>query len=276
MSLVIIIIYFSVLLYVTFLTNRKITGTSFFNANRQSKWYLVAFGMIGTSLSGITFISVPGWVNTNYFFYLQMVMGYVVGYFIIAYVLIPLYYRRNLVSIYGYLNSRFGFWGHKSGACFFLISRVLGASLRLFIVVIILRLFLADIGIGFHGSVLITIALIWLYTFRGGIKTIVYTDVLQTSVMLIVLVITIHLLMKDLGINIFNSYSMVRTTGYTKVFDWDITSSTYFWKHFLAGAFITIAMTGLDQDIMQKKSYLQEYQRGKEKCSFLYCYASDS
>ena len=192
--------YFVLLIAISWITTRNAQSTDFYTANRNSKWYLVAFGMIGASLSGVTFISVPGEVANSNFHYFQVVLGYLVGYFVIARVVLPLYYRLNLVSIYTYLDQRFGFWSYKSGAFFFLLSRVIGASFRLFLVAGVLQIAFFDAyDLPFWISVLTTIILIWLYTFRGGIKTIVWTDTLQTAFMLIAVIVSIFFIKDELS-----------------------------------------------------------------------------
>ncbi|ELR72613.1 Sodium/iodide co-transporter [Fulvivirga imtechensis AK7] len=254
-SLVITVIsgYFILLIAISLLTGRKSDSKTFFTANRQSPWYLVAFGMIGASLSGVTFISVPGWVAGTQFSYMQVVFGYLLGYFVIATVLMPLYYRLNLVSIYGYLDQRFGFWSYKTGAFYFLLSRVVGASFRLFLVAGVLQLALFDAwGIDFAVTVMVTIVLIWLYTFRGGIKTIVWTDTLQTLFMLSAVGIVIYLISQELSLSAVELTTTISESKYSKIFFWDWQTSKNFFKQFFAGAFIAIVMTGLDQDMMQK------------------------
>ncbi|MDE0771799.1 MAG: sodium:solute symporter [Salibacteraceae bacterium] len=250
--------YFAFLIGISyFTTSKNNSNEAFFTGNRQSPWYIVAFGMIGTSLSGVTFISVPGWVATSQFSYMQMVLGYLVGYLVIGLVLMPLYYKMNLVSIYSYLESRFGFRAYKTGAWFFLISRVLGASFRLYLVAMVFQLAIfkpLNWDIPFFVTVLLTILLIWLYTFRGGIKTIVYTDTLQTLFMLTAVGVTLYVVGNEL--NLAGEYGLIETIAnheYSQIFffdDWK--SGKFFWKQFLAGTFIAIAMTGLDQDMMQK------------------------
>jgi len=250
---IVITAYFLVLLLIAKLTAGKADSKTFFTANRQSPWYLVAFGMIGASLSGVTFISVPGLVESGAFAYMQIVFGYLVGYLVIGTVLLPLYYRLNLISIYSYLEQRFGFWSYKTGAFFFLLSRVIGASFRLFLVAGVLQLAVFDAwGVPFWVSVMITIALIWIYTFRGGIKTIVWTDTLQTFFMLLAVIITIYLIGKDLGLDTSALIAEVKGSDYSQIFFWDWKQGNYFFKQFIAGAFIAIVMTGLDQDMMQK------------------------
>jgi SSS family transporter len=245
--------YFGLLILISHLTSGKGDSKAFFTGNRQSPWYLVAFGMIGASLSGVTFISVPGWVGATDFSYMQMVLGYLVGYFVIATVLLPLYYRLNLVSIYQYLEQRFGFWSYKTGAFFFLISRVIGASFRLFLVAGVLQIaFFDNFNIPFEISVLVTILLIWVYTFKGGIKTIVWTDTLQTFFMLTAVLVTIYLISTQLDVARGGVIQAITESHYSNIFDWDWQSKSNFFKQFFAGAFIAIVMTGLDQDMMQK------------------------
>jgi SSS family transporter len=252
--LLIISIYFLALFLISYVTSRKVTADTFFTGDRQSPWFLVAFGMIGASLSGVTFISVPGEVGNTNFYYFQVVLGYILGYFTIAKVLLPLYYRLNLISIYSYLEDRFGFWSYKTGAFFFILSRALGSSLRLYLVASVLQLILFEsLGIPFWVSVLITVGLIWLYTYKGGIKTVVWTDTLQTAFMLGAVVITIVLIGQDLGIKSLGEYiATVAQDGRSEIFNWDWRAGTNFFKQFVSGAFITIVMTGLDQDMMQK------------------------
>ncbi|WP_111670802.1 sodium:solute symporter [Algoriphagus litoralis] len=252
--LVVISAYFLLLFLISWYTSRQVTADTFFTGDRQSPWFLVAFGMIGASLSGVTFISVPGEVGNSNFFYFQVVLGYTLGYFTIAKVLLPLYYRLNLVSIYSYLEDRFGFWSYKTGAFFFILSRALGSSLRLYLVASVLQLILFDsLGVPFWVSVLITVGLIWLYTHRGGIKTVVWTDTLQTFFMLAAVVITIFFIGNELGIKSLGDYiSSVAEDSRSEIFNWDWKAGTNFFKQFISGAFITIVMTGLDQDMMQK------------------------
>ena len=251
--LLIFIIYFLVLLFISRLTTKKSSFNDFFNANRSSPWYLVAFGMIGTSLSGVTFISVPGEVGNSNFSYFQVVLGYLLGYYVIAKVLLPLYYKLNLVSIYTYLDQRFGYYSYKSGAFFFLLSRTIGASFRLFLVAGGLQIAVFNqLGMPFYFSVLITILLIWVYTFKGGIKTIVWTDALQTFFMLSAVIITIFIILEEMNLSFFESIELVKNSQYSNIFYFDWKSSNDFFKQFFSGAFIAIVMTGLDQDMMQK------------------------
>jgi len=252
--LIVIIAYFTLLYLISWFTSKNITSESFFTGDRQSPWFLVAFGMIGASLSGVTFISVPGEVGNSNFYYFQVVLGYILGYAVIALVLLPLYYRLNLVSIYSYLETRFGFWSYKTGAFFFLLSRTLGSSIRVFLVAGVLQVILFDHwGIPFWVSVLITVSLIWLYTRRGGIKTVVWTDTLQTAFMLGAVVVTIYLVGKELGISgVSELISVVAEDPRSTIFNWNWQDSTHFFKQFISGIFIVIVMTGLDQDMMQK------------------------
>lgn len=246
--------YFGVLILISHLTSRGGTNDEFFKANRQSPWYLVAFGMIGASLSGVTFISIPGTVAEQGFSYFQVVLGYTVGYAVIGLVLLPLYYRLNLTSIYTYLETRFGKYSYKTGASFFLLSRVVGSSFRLFLVANVLQLIVFDaMGVPFYVTVSLTILLIWLYTFRSGINTIVWTDTLQTLFMLTALGITIVFISEDMGISVSGLMGYLADSDMSKMFffdDWK--SRDYFFKQFISGAFIAIVMTGLDQDMMQK------------------------
>ena len=250
--ILLIVAYFSVLLFISYLTGKSANNKTFFKANNSSPWYLVAFGMIGASLSGVTFISVPGWVESQSMSYMQMVLGYILGYAVIGLVLLPLYYRLNLTSIYTYLQDRFGNYSYKTGASSFLLSRTIGAAFRLFLVANVLQLLLFDAyGIPFWVTVSITILLIWLYTFKGGIKTIVWTDTLQTLFMLIAVGVCIYTISTEMQITNIFSYVAESELSKTFFFD-DVKTGDYFWKRFLAGAFVAIVMTGLDQDMMQK------------------------
>ncbi|MFZ3563085.1 sodium:solute symporter [Tenacibaculum finnmarkense] len=250
--LLLIIAYFGVLMLISYFTGKSANNATFFKADNSSPWYLVAFGMVGASLSGVTFISVPGWVEGQQMSYMQMVFGYVVGYAVIGLVLLPLYYRLNLTSIYTYLETRFGRYSYKTGASFFLLSRTIGAAFRLFLVANVLQLILFDAyGIPFWLTVTITILLIWLYTFKAGIKTIVWTDTLQTLFMLISVGICIIMIKDSLQIDSLFSYISESKSAKMFFFD-DIKAGNYFWNRFLSGAFIAIVMTGLDQDMMQK------------------------
>ncbi len=251
---VIMVIYFAVLIGISIITSRGADTNTFFTANRQSPWFLVAFGMIGSSLSGVTFISVPGNVAKTGFGYFQIVLGYLVGYWIIIGVLMPLYYRMNLISIYTYLEKRFSFWSYKTGAFLFLISRTIGSSLRLYIAAAVLQLFLFDAWhVPFFVTVATTIALIWLYTFKGGVKTIVWTDSFQTIFLISAVCITVWQITSKLDLSFGEMLTTVSQSDYSKMFYLDNpNSASFFFKQFLGGMFITISMTGLDQEIMQK------------------------
>lgn len=256
--------YFTLLLLISYRTSRNSDNATFFLGNRKSPWFLVAFGMIGASLSGATFISVPGWVASQSWHYYQIVLGYIGGYFIIAHVLMPIYYRLRLTSIYGYLQDRLGFWSYKTGAAFFLLSRTAGASCRLFLVAMVLHLFIfQQWNVPFAITVLTTIVLIWIYTFRGGIKTIVWTDTLQTAFMLIAMILTIVLIGKELGWGFGEMVNQVASSSMSNIFDWDPNSSTFFPKALLAGVFIAATMTGLDQDMMQKNLSCRNLKEGQ-------------
>ncbi|MCE7066515.1 sodium:solute symporter [Dyadobacter sp. CY326] len=253
-SLVILIAYFGMLITVSIYTSKGADTNTFFTANRQSPWYLVAFGMIGTSLSGVTFVSVPGAVVNIQFSYFQVVIGYILGYLVIGTVLMPLYYRLNLISIYSYLEQRFGFWSYKTGSGFFLLSRTIGSAVRLYVAAQVLQLALfKPLGIPFEVAVAITIFLIWIYTFKGGVKTIIVTDTLQTFFLITAVILTIVLVSNELNLDGFGDiWNRVQTSGYSKIFYWDTNDPKNFFKQFFAGVFIAIVMTGLDQDLMQK------------------------
>ncbi|MCE7043397.1 sodium:solute symporter [Dyadobacter sp. CY312] len=253
-SLIILIFYFGMLITVSIYTSKGADTNTFFTANRQSPWYLVAFGMIGTSLSGVTFISVPGAVANIQFSYFQVVIGYILGYLVIGTVLMPLYYRLNLISIYSYLEQRFGFWSYKTGSGFFLLSRTVGSAVRLYVAAQVLQLALfKPLGIPFEVSVAITIFLIWIYTFKGGVKTIIVTDTLQTFFLITAVILTIVLVSQELNLDgISGIWKTVQESKYSKIFYWETNDPKNFFKQFLAGVFIAIVMTGLDQDLMQK------------------------
>lgn len=245
---------YSILLFViTWLTSRNSTNHSYFLGNKSSPWYIIAYGMIGASLSGVTFISVPGWVNQTQFSYLMVVFGYLAGYIVIATVLLPLYYRLNLTTIYSFLEQRFGFWSYQSGASFFILSRVIGASFRMFLVVSVLQTFVfQQWGVPFYVTVLVFICLILLYTFEGGIKTIIWTDTLQTTFMLLGVGISVYIISKELGYNFSDLVSTIKKSDYSQIIFTDVNDKRFFLKQFFSGMFITITMTGLDQEMMQK------------------------
>ncbi len=271
--LIIILAYFGLLLAIAFYTSRNSNNESFFIGNKSSKWWVVAFGMIGTSLSGMTFISVPGTVGKSGFDYFQVVIGYVIGYFVVAYILLPLYYRLNVTSIYTYLEKRLGIVSYKTGALFFILSRTLGATLRLYLVIKVLEKFvLADMHINFEITAILILALILLYTYRGGVKTIVWTDTLQTTFMLLALLVCIGYILSQLNLNVGNAWQTMTDNGLTKMIGTDPAAPNFFLKQILGGMFITIAMTGLDQEMMQKNisvTNLKDSQKNMIVLSFL-------
>lgn len=252
-TLFILICYFGLLILISWLTSKNSDNTSFYTGNKKSPWYIVAFGMIGASLSGVTFLSVPGWVANTHFGYMQTVLGYMVGYLIIALVLLPLYYKMNLTSIYTYLEKRFGLFSYKTGAGYFLLSRIIGASFRLFLVAGVLHLAIFEpFGWPYWATVGLTIILIFTYTAKNGIKTVVYTDALQTFFLLAAVTLTIFFIVKDLNWTWMETISNLKSDPNTQIFHFKGNGSNVFWKQFLGGAFIALAMTGLDQDMMQK------------------------
>ena len=255
-SLIVIVVlsYFSLLFVVSSLTKGNSDNKTFFSGNKESPWYIVAFGMVGASLSGITFISVPGDVGSTSLTYFQVVLGYLFGYFVVAFVLLPIYYKQNLTSIYEYLGDRFGRKSHMTGAFFFFVSRVLGAAFRLFLVAIVLQEFVFDSwGIPFEFTVTISILLIWIYTFRGGIKTVVWTDTLQTFLMILSVFLSIYYITTSLDIGFIEFLNSDDFNTKSEIFVTDsILEKNHFLKSFVGGIFITICMTGLDQDMMQK------------------------
>lgn len=249
-----ITVYFLVLFFISWLAGRNADNQGFFIGNRKSSWYVVAFAMIGSSISGVTFISVPGWVAVNNFSYLQMVLGFVTGTLIIAYVLIPLFYKMKVVSIYEYLENRFGITTYKTGAWFFFISKMLGASVRLFLVCVVLQLLVFDpMNLPFTLNVFFSVALVWLYTFNGGVKSLIWTDTLKTFCLIISVVLCIYYIATDLNMGFSDMVSSITGNDYSKIFFFeDGNDKRFFWKQFLAGVFTVIAMTGLDQDMMQR------------------------
>jgi len=262
----IIVAYFLLLLVISWVSGRDAGNEAFFLGERKSPWFVVAFGMIGASLSGVTFISVPGWVVDSQFSYMQMVLGYLLGYAVIANLLMPLYYRLQLTSIYTYLEERFGWYSYKTGASFFLLSRIIGASFRLFLVASVLQLTVFDAWkVPFYVTVIVTIGLIWLYTHRGGIKTIIWTDTLQTVRMLPAVVVSIILITRAMDLTMGEMIRKIVESGDARiwVFDnWHL--ENHFFKHFLSGAFIAIVMTGLDQDMMQKNLSCRNIREAKK------------
>ena len=265
-SILLIVLYFIVLYTISYFTSKGASNKSFFSANKSGRWYLVAFGMIGASLSGVTFLSVPGWVGGNGMAYMQMVLGYVIGYAVIAHVLLPVYYKMNLTSIYGYLQKRYGERTYLTGAWFFLISRTIGACFRLFLVAKVFQVLIFDpLEIHFAFNVAITILLIWVYTLKGGVKTIIWTDTLQTFLMLLAAGLTTYVLMDKMDLGFRSALSNMKELGYAKVFHFeDWTNAKYFFNQILSGAMITIAMTGVDQDMMQKNLTCKNINEGKK------------
>jgi len=251
--LIIIILFFGLLMGVSWFTSKGANSETFFTGNRRSPWYLVAFGMIGSTISGVTFISVPGEVGNSAWTYFQFLLGNFFGYWVVALVLIPLYYRLNLVSIYTYLDQRFGFRSYKTGAFFFLVSQTIGASFRLYLAAGVLQLAFFDaLGIPFWVTVLLTLLLIWIYTHRAGIKTVVWTDSLQTFFILGAVGITIWVISRQLNLGPGDMITTISHHPYSRIFDWNWQSKTDFFKQFAAGLGIVIVMNGLDQNMMQK------------------------
>lgn len=246
--------YFALLLTISYFSSRKSDNSTFFTGKRQTPWPLVAFAMIGAAISGVTFVSVPGMVVNNGYAYLQMVLGFIVGYFLIAGVLVPIFYKRNLVSIYGYLDQRFGQKTYRTGAWFFFASKMLGAAVRFFVVCVVLQGLVCDpLGIPFIFNVIVTIGLIWLYTFQGGVKTIIWTDTLKSFCLIMSVILCIYFIARNLGFSMGEMVSAVKSHSTSQMFFFeDAKAGTYFWKQFLAGVFMAIATNGLDQDMMQR------------------------
>lgn len=253
--LIVVAVYLGMLMLISYLTGKKgVDNDAFFRANRQSQWYVVAFGMIGTSISGVTFISVPGWVRSIDMTYMQMVFGFFAGYLVIAYILLPLYYRLNLTTIYGYLDTRFGKKSYKTGAWFFLLSKIVGAAARLYLVAFILQSLVFDaLGVPFVVTVIGIIFIIWMYSYRSGIKTIIWTDWLQTLLFITALILIVWQLASRMNLDFAGVITAVKESPHSRIFVFDDWASTQnFFKQFFSGMFITIVMTGLDQDQMQK------------------------
>jgi solute:Na+ symporter, SSS family len=247
------------------ITSRKANNASFYIGNKASPWYIVAYGMIGASISGVTFVSVPGDVYSSSFSYMLVVFGYLFGYVVIANVLMPLYYKLNLTSIYTYLGQRFGFWSYKTGAFFFILSRMIGASFRMFLVINILQIFVFEAwGIPFLLTTAVFIGLILLYTYKGGIKTIIWTDTFQTTFMLLAVIVSIYLISSDVGLSLKEMLSRAYESPYSKLIITDWQDKGFYLKQFLSGIFITIVMTGLDQDMMQKNLSCRNIKEAKK------------
>ena len=269
--LVTILCYFAVIYGVSRLTSRRATNASFYRADRQSPWYMVAFGMVGASISGVTFVSVPGMVLKTQMTYLQMCMGFILGYVVVAFMLLPLYYRLNLTSIYGFLNQRLGRRSYKTGASFFLLSKMLGAAVRFYVVCIILQRFVFEpVGVPFAVTVCGLVLLIWLYTRRGGIKTLVWTDSLQTVCLFTALLLIIYKVATDLNLSAGEAVAAVRDSELSRLFVFDdAVSKQNFWKQFLSGIFIVLVMTGVDQDMLQKNLTCKTLRGAlKDMCSY--------
>lgn len=258
--------YFVLLFFVSYLASRKSDNASFFTGNRQTPWFVVAFATMGAAISGVTFISVPGMVVGKGYSYLQMALGFIVGYAAIAYFLVPLFYRRNLISIYGYLEQRFGALTYKSGAWFFFVSKMLGASVRFYVVCVVLQsLVFGPLHIPFVFNVIATIALIWLYTKQGGVKTVIWTDTLKSFCLVLSVVLSIVFIAKSLGYDFTGLVSAITADETSRVFYFDNPmEGTYFWKQFLAGIFMVIAMTGLDQDMMQRNLACKNFKESQK------------
>ena len=267
----IILIYFAVLFTISRLTGRRATNDTFFRGNRQSPWYMVAFGMIGASISGVTFVSVPGMVTGIDMTYMQTCLGFILGYIIVAFVLLPLYYRLNLTTIYSYLGKRMGQRAYKTGASFFLLSKMAGAVARFYVVCMILQQFVFDqMGIPFVVTISVMVVLIWLYTRGGGIKTLVWTDTFQTLCLFAALLLIIYKVIGEVGMTIPEAVSAIAADEHSRIFvfdDW--VSKQNFWKQFLSGVFIVIVMTGLDQDMMQKNMTCKSLREAqKDMCTY--------
>lgn len=266
-----ILVYFLVLLGISRLTQRCATNETFFRADRRSPWYMVAFGMVGASISGVTFLSVPGMVLHTQMTYLQLCLGFVVGYLVVAFVLLPVYYRLNLTTIYAYLGHRLGTRSHQTGAWFFMLSKMVGSAVKFYVVCLILQQFVFDaMGVPFAVNVGLMVLLIWVYTRRGGVRTLVFTDVFQTICLFAALLLIIYMLLKQMGLSVTEAVESIAADGRSRIFvtdDWRSTQN--FWKLFVSGAFITIVMTGLDQDMMQKNLTCRSLREAqKDMCSY--------
>ena len=272
--LIVFVLYSLVILLISHITSRKSNNSTFFTGNKKSPWFVVAYGMIGASLSGVTFMSVPGGVYSGQFTYFGIVLGYIIGYAVIAFLLLPLYYKLNLTSIYSFLEIRFGKASEKTGAFLFIVSRLIGSAIRMYLVVFVLYEFVfKNWGIPFYIPALFFILFILIYTFKGGIKTVVWTDTLQTTFLLLAAIMTVLYILNNLDISFCQLMKISTENGYTKLFETDWTNSKFFVKQILSGAFITIAMTGLDQDMMQKNmtcKTLKDAQKNVLTSSFIF------
>ena len=253
--------YFVLLFLVSYISGRKADNAGFFVGNRKSPWYIVAIATIGAPISGVTFVSVPGMVQEKGFSYMQMVLGFFVGQLIIAFILVPLFYRMNLVSVYQYLEDRFGLRSYKTGAWFFFISKMLGAAVRLFLVCLTLQLLVFDpLGLPFLLNVILAVAMVWLYTFRGGVKSIVWTDVLKTVCLILSVILSIFFISKEMNLSLGQMVQNISDSDMSRIFFFDdVNDKRYFFKQFLAGIFTLIATTGLDQDMMQRNLSCRKY-----------------
>lgn len=270
-----VLAYFCILLVLSRFTYRRSDNDTFYRANRRSPWYMVAFGMVGASMSGVTFVSVPGMVESIGMTYMQTCLGFIVGYFIVAFVLLPVYYRLNLTTIYSYLKERFGIRSYKTGASFFLLSKMTGAAVRFYVVCIILQRFVLDaVGIPFFVTVVVMVLLIWLYTHRGGTKTLVWTDSFQTLCMFVALILIIIGVINALGMTVPQAITAIENNSHSRIFvfdDW--LSKQNFWKQFISGIFIVIVMTGLDQDMMQKNMTCKNLRDAqKDMCTYSFAF----
>lgn len=261
-----IIAYFALLLIISYFASRKSDNSTFFSGNRKNPWILVSIATIGAAISGVTFISVPGMVVNSGYSYLQMVLGFIVGYFLIAFVLVPMFYKRNLISIYGYLGERFGVSTYRSGAWFFFVSKMLGASVRFLVVCTTLQMLVFEpFGIPFVFNVIATIALIWLYTAQGGVKTVIWTDTLKSCCLVLSVVLCIYFIAQSLGFSFGEMVSAISGDKTSQIFFFDNPKEgTYFWKQFLAGVFMVIATTGLDQDMMQRNLACKDFKESQK------------
>lgn len=264
----VILAYFAVMFTVSWISSRESSNAGFFTGARKTPWWIAAIAMIGAPMSGVTFVSVPGMVGVNgtAMGYMQMCLGFFVGYLIIAFVLVPVFYKMNMVSIYQYLDARFGISAHKTGAWFFFLSKMLGAAVRLFLVCVTLQLMVfAPLGLPFLLNVLVSMGIVLVYTFRGGVKSVIWTDVLKTVCMITAIVLGIVFIAKDLGLNFSGLVQTVRDSAYSKMFFFDdVNHPEYFWKQFLAGVFTVVAMTGLDQDLMQRTMSCKDYRSAQK------------
>ena len=272
--LVTLLTYFSLLLWISYRMRKSDSNDAFFRAGRHSSWGMVAFGMIGASISGVSFVSVPGWVNKTDMTYLQMCAGFFFGYLLVAFVLLPMYYRLKLTSIYSYLRTRFGATAQTTGASFFIMSRLAGSAARLYLACVVLQEFVSEpLGMPFPLTVVVVLVLIWLYTRRSGIKTIVHTDVLQTLCLLLALVTMFVIVVVKMDLSPQGVIDVVANSDMSNVFCWDTDSRQYFWRQFLSGVFVVVVMTGLDQDMMQKNLTCRSLRAAqKDMCAYGICF----